>query len=391
MKKQIILNNILTLFIMLFNNILALPLILLNIRKKKESILIISLFFAVLGFYFRPYIEEYDIARYYSMFSDIKLREESFLYQKDLYAEYMIKFLLNTNLPKYFLGFTSAFITYYFFFKSLKIILEKSNKFYYLKYYIFYYISIPIIGYTGIRFFPAAPIFIYSLILKYIKNNKKYIFYMFISCFFHSSMFLLVVLFYFNEHILKRMKLKVYKGILIISIFLGILLNTEILLIIIKKINSIGYIYVSEGYLYGKWGIDYLKEFKGISFYKNLFLFIFERSIIILFFLLIETNKKSIKKYLFLLGSFCLFVMKFATIFERYFKIFFFLSLLISFFEYKKGNKKIEFYFFIVLLYNFCNLFLNIKYDGLSIFYSYNNVFKLSIFNIIIETFKNYF
>lgn len=378
-------NNILIFMGILINNFLAIPFFIVSIIRKKESPFLIGLFFAVLGYYFRPYTEEYDIARYYLMFEDRILRESTFLYHKDIYAEYIIKFLLKWNLPKYFLGFTSAFVVYYFSFKSLKIILEKSNKPHYLKYYIFYYISIPIIGYTGIRFLPAASIFIYSLVLKYIKNDKKYIFYMLSSCFFHSAMFLLVVLFYFNKYILNKIKIKIWKIILIISIIIGFSLNTEILLLIIKYINQLGYIYISSDYLYGKWGIDYLKEFKGLSFYKNLFLFIFERSLIIFFLLIVSTNKKKIKKFLFLLGSFCLSAMKFATIFGRYFQIFFFLSLLISFFEYKRGNKKIKYYFFIALFYNFCQLFTTIKHNSLSLLLSYNNIFKLSLINIIID------
>lgn len=387
MKKQIILGNILTLFIMLINNVVALSLILISIMKKKESIFIIALFFAVLGYYFRPYTEEYDIARYYLMFEDKLLRESTFLYHKDIYAEYIIKFLLKWNLPKYFLGFTSAFIVYYFSFKSLKIILEKSNKAYYLRYYIFYYMSIPIIGYTGIRFLPAASIFIYSLILKYINNDKKYFFYMFGSCFFHSAMILLIILFYFNEYLLRKLSLKIYKIILIISIILGFLLNTEILSIIIKKVNELGFIYIDNNYLYGKWGVGYLKQFKGLSYYKNLFLFVLDKSIVFLYFFL-NKRKNNTKKFLYLLGSFCLLTMKFATIFERYFKIFFFSALLISFFTYKQDDKKIKIYYSIILLYDFIWLFITIKYNISSLLLSYSNIFKLSLINIILETLK---
>ena len=62
--------NIVSFSMMFINVFLSLPILIISIYKKKESIFLISLFLAVLGFFFVPANESYDIARYYQTFID---------------------------------------------------------------------------------------------------------------------------------------------------------------------------------------------------------------------------------------------------------------------------------------------------------------------------------
>lgn len=214
-------NNLITVMLIFLNNFLGLPMILFNIYKKKESVFLIALFMGILGYYFIPSNADYGIARYYSMFSDKILRENTFMYQKDIYAEILINFLIKYNLSKNLLGFSSAFISYYFLMKSLFIVMKQKNienKKYFMFFSLFF-ISIPIIEYTGIRFLPAVSIFVYSIILKNKKNKKIYIIFMISSIFFHSSMVLLIFLFLINEIIGQKIDIKIYKLFFYLLIF----------------------------------------------------------------------------------------------------------------------------------------------------------------------------
>ncbi|WP_442902214.1 EpsG family protein, partial [Fusobacterium sp.] len=327
MNKIII--NMVIFISLLINNFLAIPIYIFSILKKRESPFLIGIFFGVLGYYFRPYNDEYDIARYYSFFSDINLREWTFLYQKDIYAEYMVKFLLKYNLPKYFLGFSSAFLVYYFFFSSLRVILSKTEKDKrYFWYYFVFFITIPIIGYTGIRFYPAVAVFIYSLVLS-IQKNKKYIFFMIVAISIHSSILLGVLIFFLNKFILKKIKYDFFKVLFVCSIIISFLLTSNNLKKIVEMINNLGIVYISQEYIFGKWGINYLSDFSLFSKIKNI-IFLYYKLLIIIIYIFLSEEKNEIKKYIILLGSICCIFFKFQTLFDRYFYITLFLILIVS-------------------------------------------------------------
>ena len=158
-------NSIITFVFSSINIFLAIPFAVFNIhiQKNKKSYLLLSILIAGVAWYFIPSTEDYDIARYYRSFSNEKLFLATIDYQRDFYTEYFIKFLKKFDLNPKFLAFTSAFITYYFAFKCLIKIKQDKLIVYYLGYV---FISIPIIGYTGIRFVPAISILVYGLIRK---------------------------------------------------------------------------------------------------------------------------------------------------------------------------------------------------------------------------------
>lgn len=388
-------NNLITGILIFLNNFLGIPVILFNIYKKKESVFFIALFMGVLGYYFIPSNADYDIARYYSMFSDKTLRENTFIYQKDIYAEILINFLIKYNLSKNLLSFSSAFISYYFLIKSLFVVMKQKNienKKYFMFFSLFF-ISIPIIEYTGIRFLPAVSIFIYSLILKYRKNKKTYIIFMISSIFFHSSMILLILLFLVNEIIGQKIDIKIYKLFFLISLFLGIILNANRLDNIIKLINKLGYIYLSPAYITGKWGAGYLKRLKileGLYYYRQIVLLNLKKIVIVAYFLLIKKDNKQIDKYICMLGIVCMSISLFQTPFERYFKVFFFLIIIFNV-SNKLLNKKYKennIFYLIIFIYSILILAFDVRDYYYSLFISYSNIVKVSLINILYQVFN---
>lgn len=388
-------NNLITVILIFLNNFLGLPMILFNIYKKKESVFLIALFMGILGYYFTPSNADYDIARYYSMFSDKTLRENTFMYQKDIYAEILINFLIKYDLSKNLLGFSSAFISYYFLMKSLFIVMKQKNienKKYFMFFSLFF-ISIPIIEYTGIRFLPAVSLFVYSIILKNKKNKKIYIIFMISSIFFHSSMVLLIFLFLINEIIEQKIDIKIYKLFFFISLFLGIILNADILGNIIKLINELGYIYLSPAYITGKWGEGYLKRLKmleGLYYYRQMVLLSLKKIVIVAYFLLIKKNNKKIDKYICMLGILCMSISLFQTPFERYFRVFFFLTIIFNV-SNKLLNKKYKennIFYLIVFCYSILILLFDVRDHYYSLFISYSNIVKISLINMLYQVFN---
>lgn len=332
----------------------------------------------------------YDIARYYLMFSDKTLRKNTFIYQKDIYAEILMNFLIKYDLSKNLLSFSSAFISYYFLMKSLFIVMKQKNiknK----KYFIF--LSIPIIEYTGIRFLPAVSIFVYSIILKYKKNKKAYIVFMISSIFFHSSMILLILLFLINEIIGQKINIKIYKLFFLISLFLGIILNADILDNIIKLINKLGYIYFSPAYTTGNWEVGYLKRLKlleGLYYYRQMILLNLKKIVIVAYFLLIKKNNKQIDKYFCMLGILCMSISLFQTPFERYFRVFFFLIIIFNVSNklLSKKYKENNIFYLIVFSYSILILLFDIKDHYYSLFISYSNIIKISLINMLYQVFN---
>lgn len=386
--------NLLILFTMSINAFLSIPLIIVSILKKKESPFLIGLFFGVLGFYFQLNGGLGDIGRYYSMFDlPAKARMWTWNYHRDLYAKYMVEFLIKYDLPRYLLGSTSAFITYFFSFKSLKIILdskkEYSNK-ERLGIYILFYSLIPIIGYTGIRFFPALSIILYSIVLKYKFNNKKYIFFAGISCLVHTSMLLPMLILILSSNILYVKFFKNIKSIKILSLLLFILgyffINSNLVYEVITLINNIGYIYISPMYISGKWGEEYKEQFVGLAKIVRVYIILNYQKIITLFYGMNIYNKTGLSIIIIPLTFFYFITQNFRTISARYFYLLLIIYFIIVI-EKRLNLKKLKYklFFFMIISYSSGILFLDLKNYISSFIVSYEAFYKISLLNIIKE------
>lgn len=383
-------------FIMMFINIfLSLPILILNIYKKKESIFLISLFLAVLGFFFVPANEKYDIARYYQTFIDEEYRKIFFETQGGVLAEYLVNILIYFKLPHNFLPFISAFVSYYFLLKTFQKSLDKnklSNLIYLILFFISY-ISIPIIGYTGIRFLPAIAIFIYGVIVE---KNKYFRLFLFVICvFLHTSVLIPVLIFYFCVLILKK-EIKYTSVLIFISILFGILLTPDNLLKIINSINELNIIYIHLGYVLGKWGMGFIEAKPTLISKLTNYTLLYLRFIIVFYFniFMYEKNKKNnfVKEnFILLFSCFCFVLYRYFIFWERYTNILIFIIYFISASKYmKKIKRKYNLFGIIITAYFVLNLIYDLKTYYLCFYLSYYNPFKISIFNMIIETLKNY-
>ena len=306
-------NSIITFVFSSINIFLAIPFAVFNIhiQKNKKSYLLLSILIAGVAWYFIPSTEDYDIARYYRSFSNEKLFLATIDYQRDFYTEYFIKFLKKFDLNPKFLAFTSAFITYYFAFKCLIKIKQDKLIVYYLGYV---FISIPIIGYTGIRFVPAISILVYGLI-------RKKLFWMILASLVHSSCWAIVLLY----SILKLININFGNIFSKIGLFFCLIISKYLTLekwvMIVKYINTFNLIYLTPNYILGKWGMQYL-ETRGsfISKLVNITIIEFGILIIIFYSLFIYYKRKDI--FLYILGLSIILFKDIYVLYERYVYIF---------------------------------------------------------------------
>ena len=386
--------NILSFALMFVNVFLSLPILILNIYRKKESIFLISLFLATLGFFFIPADEKYDIARYYQTFIDETYRKSFFETQGGIIVEYLVNILVYLKLPPNFLPFISAFTSYYFLLNTFQKSINK-NKISNLNYLILFfisYISIPIIGYTGIRSLPATALFIFAIM----KEKNKYIklVYLIFSIFIHTSMLIPVSIFYFCVLFFKK-EIKYNKSLIFISVLIGILLTPNNILNIINNINELNIIYISPNYILGKWGMDYMKSRNTFISKTINYILLNLRLLIILYFnlFLYEKKKKQVNKnFILLFSCFCLVLYRYFIFWERYTNI---LILIMYFMSISNCIKKLKIKYnlfgIIIVIYFILNLIYDLKRYYMCFYISYSNSFKISIFNIIIEILKNYF
>ena len=385
--------NILAFALMFINAFLSLPVLILNIYKKKESICLISLFLAILGFFFISSDNTYDIARYYLTFTDEVYRKSFFEKQGGVIAEYLVNILLYLKLPPNLLPFISAFISYYFLLKTFKISINerKKEKIIYLFLFFLTYISIPIIGYTGIRFIPAISIFIFGVFCKK-KYNK--IFFPILSVFIHTSMLIPVLIFYFCEMFLRN-NIKIFKVLIVFSLLMGILISPNTLVYFINKFNELNIIYVNPNYIVGYWGMEYIKSRNTLASKIVYYLLFMLEFLIIIFFniFIYKKVKKRNKNLILFLSCFSLILYRYSTFWGRYTMILILLIFFITLEEFfKKQKNKYNILMFLISFYFIINLLYDIKKYWLSLYISYYyKFFTVSFLNLILKILENYF
>lgn len=377
-------NSVIIFIVSCINIFLAIPFAIFNIyiQKNKKGYVLLSVLIAGIAWYFIPSTEDYDIARYYRSFSDNKLFIDTINYQNDFYASYYIIFLKKFGLNPKFLAFTSAFITYYFIFKCLLKI--KSNKLIVL-YMIYIFISIPIIGFSGIRFVPAVSILTYGLI-------RKRLFWMILASLVHSSCWAIVLLYILTKLIKFNINNIFSKIWLFLCLFLSKYLTVEKWIIIIKYINSFNLVYVTPNYILGKWGIQYL-ETRETFLSKLVNITIIELGIIIIIFYIFFIYYKRKDNFAFFLGLLIIFFQKIYVFYERYIYIFLTYITLkeVLYFSRKKIKKKLDCNLIIlglILILNIIKLIYDIKRYYPSLVLSYLEIYKISFLRIFINILK---
>lgn len=256
------------------------------------------------------------------------------------------------------------------------------------------YISIPIIGYTGIRSLSATAIFIFAVLKE--KNKYMRLIYLIFSIFIHTSMLIPVTIFYFCVLFLKK-RVKYSKSLTFIFIFLGILLTPNNFLYLIDNINKLNIIYIYPNYILGKWGMSFMEAKPTLISKLTNYTLLFLRFVIVFYFniFIYEKNKKNnfVKEnFILLFSCFCFTLYRYFIFWERYTNI---LILMIYFISISKCIKKLRIKYnlfgIVIIIYFTLNLIYDLKRYYMCFYVSYSNLFKISIFNMIIEILKNYF
>ena len=381
-------SNFLIFSLMFFNIFLSLPFILIKIFKRKESVFLIALFLGVLGFYYRPIGG--DLSRYYDAFNSIDSINLFFLNTRDLYAKFLVSFIYETGLSKYTLGLISAYITYYFSLKTFFIELkEKKIKRWYFLFFAIFFLHIPITGYTGVRFYPAVSIFIYGVTL-YFKKEKKGFIYLLLAIFVHFSMIIPVLLLFFYMILKRHFSVNFFKKLALISLVLGLVLNENIISNITQILNQVffGREFFSLEYIVGEWGVGYIQKFTTIGYIDFLIQLTLKKLTLVFYLLTLDEKDKRVK-YILLLVILTLVLQNFKTPFERYFYIVFPLIIISNIKSHiLKKQWKVQGFYLIIFLHNIYVQIMIIKGYYLEYFYSYSNLLKLNLVNMIIDIFN---
>lgn len=389
LKNKLRVVNILSIVLMVVNIFLALPNIVLNIYRRKESTFIIALFFFVIGFYFMPDNDGYDIARYLELFDNEVLREGLFGYQRDVYAEYLTKMLLYFKLNRHFLPAISSFITYYFLFKSLKKVLQEykiKNEIYLLLYLITYF-TIEIIGFTGIRFLPALTINCYGILLYCEYREKKGIFYIILSILIHNSFLLSLAILFLTNFTVKILNRNILKIIAIVIILISVFFIEDILLSLIHYINSFEVIFISPTYVIGKWGSSYGEDWGIVGRSFRIYLRYFFMLSIGTIFIVMQLKRKKLDYYICYFSIVSLSLLKLHTFSQRYFCIVLLLIYFLMLKRYFITRKKdiIVLIFTLILLKSGYDVLRDFRDYLPALILTFSKFYKFSIFDIFLN------
>ena len=108
-------NNIIKTLLLIFNFFILFPYILYKYKKSSNIALEIGVFFGIIGFYFIP-SRDFDLYRYLNIFN--RPKEMEYLYQNKIYIKFLVMLINKLKLSKHFIASISAFIQYYFLFKT---------------------------------------------------------------------------------------------------------------------------------------------------------------------------------------------------------------------------------------------------------------------------------
>lgn len=242
--------------------------------------------------------------------------------------------------------------------------------------------------YTGVRFSTGLILGIYGIIywIQYSRPVKGFIF-LCLSVTAHFSMMVILVLFLFNRFVPLLESRKVRQ----VSIFIALLFlffKNEIINIFTLLINSVnsffGWGFISsDTYITGKWGMERAAELNstgqivlGIKSYGLLFL-------LVMFCWIIDLRKNKFTTFYYLTCIVTLFTFPFYAVFDRYATFLTFLIVSYMTTIKDKNHKELIFLFLLFIFLMFFRL-IDLKDNILVYLYSYSDVTKLSLINIVL-------
>lgn len=327
-----------------FNFFVLFPYILYKYKKSLNIALEIGIFFGIIGFYFIP-ARDFDLYRYLNIFD--RPKEMEYLYKNKIYIKFLVILINKLKLSKHFIASISAFIQYYFLFKTFILMNSNIKK---IKNFLLILIFYQPLLFTGIRFGPAISIFIYGIIMV-IKNYKRGYMYIILSFFIHYALIVTAFIFIVSKFFLKNISLIQIKRFFLFMVFIIYSLSKygEDLLKLIEKIFivfSINTEIIQNTLFYLK--DKELQVSSGIYYNFNLYISL---SILLYFYLKVDKYSKKcgqtiLLKYILLLDLFCI---SFFNYYDLYFRYFILFNLLLVFYLIKyKINK-----FFLIYIYIF--------------------------------------
>lgn len=387
--------EILTIFILMINALIGFPLILINALKKSKYLSIfIGIFAFIMGYFFVPSNETYDIYRHYWNFENLTSKE-SFLawYSHDYYLQYLILFLRKWKLDSNFLGAISCFLLYYFLVKSFMVLkkYKKLNASNTIFWFVLVILSIPLISFSGLRYYTALAIYIFGVIKLIYERKKIGFLYLLSSSLIHFSMIVILCIALIYFLIQKKINIRSLKILVLICFVIGNLNLIEISKNLVEIINSYGIVYFNSAYIDGKWGANYGMDHNFIGRLMINIRFSLRKIIALYYcFVKIKVNSEKLKKLIFILISYVFLLQKFATPSGRVWAGVFILIILslVRNIEIKKMKLKEKVAITLILLNVTLLQFLDITGHYLSYFISYGKIINLSIFNIIFQNLK---
>jgi len=328
-----------------------------NSEKSRKNFYIISSFFFSLFILKNPPI--HDVYRYYDRFNNIKSLNDVGYYTQDYFFDFVSLFFNSLDIPFYFLPPLFVFLTFYFSFKGVELIIRKYN--FNNLFNIFLILSIivlvnPILVSLGLRSYLGFAFLFYSIVLYFFDNRKKSYVYMFFSVITHAS-FLIFLIPFLLIYFYRPNKVSV------IILSLSIFISSKFLL---PKILDFGLVGLIFGDLVGYSQFDNLenKSSRGVVFYYitiaiKLFFIYFCYSTVNL------RNLNIKEKYLFFYIGYMILIFSASSISEvalgRYtsytsFLIFF----MICTYVYRFREYKIIYSALIIIIFTFNFLILNV-------------------------------
>ena len=265
--------NLIFFILIFFNFLISIPYFIYGIYKKKISSFNVGLFFALLQSKFHPLEKSYDIRKYLELLNNFDLYKEYFNgSNKDYYVKCIIRLINYFQLKEEYLVFITSFLGYYLLYKAYILIINK-RKSYYFFIIIF---SIPLLAFSGIRFFLATAICIYGMVLHIFKKDFKGIIYILFSILVHNTM-LIVAVIYILMLFIKKLNFNIYLPWLILFFFFDFIKLDGCLIGLVNTFNNIaGKVYFYP-YAYldsdsSKYTINIFKSLNLIGFLYNYFL-----------------------------------------------------------------------------------------------------------------------
>ncbi|HEM7526760.1 TPA: hypothetical protein U2J52_002995 [Providencia rettgeri] len=393
LKKKRTINIITDISLLSINVLLFLPKLILDIFLKKDSLAIsFPLFLSILAYFFIPPIE-YDLYRHYENY-------QVFIYfeRVDFIKDYSLLFLFYIgklfNLAPAFLPFISCFVMYYIWYNGLfKRISSSHNNFLFPVFFILFFISIPLVLFTGIRFALGLAFVMQSLFFRDQGKQKLAYIFLLLAILTHFSLIVIALIIIANP-IIAKLNYSI-RSIAIIAITFSIPFQEEISFLIIESIQWVnnklfGWEAIStETYITGKWGVNSSNRLNEIGKLVQQIQTIGLLSIMILYHFLfakyIEKKSNLFNNVTFASIILCIITFNYYAIFDRYGII---VTLLISYnlityFKYKLIShiSFVIFYFTYLLLFRIIDFKNNfVVYDQ-----SYSDIFHLSLINTIYE------